>query len=82
MPWTDGCGNQEDYVSAVRSWSAFHAKRPDSNSNKIPKNLRGTMLHSHLYGRAKDLCKEITFAEISSADDASKNANVYIRKML
>ena len=64
VPWTDGKGDQEEYVNAVRSWSSFHNKLPDSNSNKIPKSLRGIMLHSHLYGRAKDLCKEIPFTEI------------------
>ena len=66
VPWTDGKGSQEDYVSSVTSWDSFHAKLPDSNSNKIPKGLRGIMLHSHLYGRAKDLCKDIPFAKISS----------------
>ena len=72
VPWTDGKGDQEEYVNAVRSWSSFHNKLPDSNSNKIPKSLRGIMLHSHLYGRAKDLCKEIPFAEIESDDGVDK----------
>ena len=30
------------------------------------------MLHSHLYGRAKDLCKEIPFSVISSNDGVDK----------
>ena len=80
VPWTDGRGKQEDYVSAVRSWSAFHAKLPHSNSNKTPKILRGIMLHSRLYGRAKDLCKEIPFPEISSADVVSKICKRLYRK--
>ena len=72
VTWTDGRGNQEDYVSAVQSWSAFHSKLHDSSSNKIPKSLWGIILLSHLYRRAKDLCKEIPFAEISSADRVRK----------
>ena len=82
MPWTDGRGNQEDYVNPVKSWQAFHAKLPDSNSNKIPQGLRGIMLHSHLYGCAKDLCKEIPFNVIESNDGVDKYANLYTKKML
>ena len=66
VPWRDGKGSQEDYVSSIRSWNSFHAKLPDSKSNKIPKGLREIMLHSHLYGRAKYLCKDIPFAKINS----------------
>ena len=72
VTWTDGQGNQEDYVSAVRSWTAFQGKLPDSNSKKIPKSLRGIMLHSHLYGSAKDICKGIPFDEIQSVDGVDK----------
>ena len=46
VPWPDGRGNQEDYFIAIRSWSAFHVKLPDSNSNKIPKGIPGIMLHT------------------------------------
>ena len=80
VPWTDGRGNQEDYVSAVRSWSTFHAKLPDSNRNKVPKGLRVIVLQSHLYGWAKDLCKEIPFAEISSANGVDKTCNCLYKK--
>ena len=73
IPWTDGKGSQEEYVAAVKSWSSFHEQLPDSNSNKISKALRGIMLQSHLYGRAKDLCKDIPFDEISSEDGVDKN---------
>ncbi len=45
---------------------------PDNNSNKIPKKLRGIMLDSHLCGRAKDLCQEIPFEQISSEDGCDK----------
>ena len=70
--WTDGKGDQEDYINAVRTWSSFQYNHPDSNSNKIPWSLRGIMLHSHLYGRAEDLCKEIPFIEIESDDGVDK----------
>ncbi len=72
VPWTDGKGNQEDYVRAVRSWSAFHDMLSDNNSNKILKKLRGNMLHSHLYGRAKYLRQELPFEQISSEDGCDK----------
>ena len=72
MSWTDGRGNQQDYANAVRSWSAFHAKLPDSNGNKIPKGLRKPMLHSHLYGGVKEFCKEISFSVIASNDGVYK----------
>lgn len=41
VPWTDGKGCQEDYSKAVDLWSKFHDRLPDSNSNKISKELRG-----------------------------------------
>ena len=65
-PWTDGKGDQDEYASAVALWQAFHDKLPDSNSNKIPKELRGIILMSNLFGRAKDLCKKIPDQEIQS----------------
>ena len=68
VPWTDGKGSQEDYVSAVQSWSSFHNRLPTTNNSKIPIGLRGIMLHSHLYGRAKDICKNIPLAKIESND--------------
>lgn len=68
VPWTDGRGSHEDYVNAIRSWSSFHEKLPDSNNNKIPIGIRGIMLHSHLYVQAKDICKDIPFSQIESSD--------------
>ena len=72
VSWIDGKGDQEDYVNTVRNWFSFHNKLPDSNSNKVPKILRGIMLHSHLYGRSKDLSKEKPFTEIESDDGVDK----------
>lgn len=59
MPWTDGKGDQEEYADSVKLWNYFHDKLPANNSNKIPVDLRGIMLQSALYGRAKDLCRQI-----------------------
>lgn len=56
IPWTDGKGLQEDYTKAVSRWIHFHDQLPDSNGNKIPDALRGIMLKSQYYGRARDLC--------------------------
>lgn len=66
VPWTDGIGNQEEYSNSVALWNAFQNKLPDLNSNKIPSELRGIMLQSQLYGRARDLCKGIPDTEIQS----------------
>lgn len=66
VPWTDGKGCQEDYSKAVHLWNKFHDRLPDSNSNKIPKELRGIMLQSQLYGRARDLCMTISDSDIQS----------------
>ena len=66
VPWTDGKGNQEEYAKAVELWNAFHNKLTDSNSNKIPADLRGIMLQSQLYGRARDICRSITDTDIQS----------------
>ena len=76
MPWTDGKGNQEDYKDSVKLWSAFHDKLPVANANKIPDELRGIMLQSQLYGRAKDLCKKLSDVKIQSkgGSDAIVNA--------
>ena len=71
-PWIAGKGNQRDYVSAVKSWESFHNKLPRTKNCKIPEELCGIMLRSHLYGCAKDLCKDIPFAVIESEDGVEK----------
>ena len=38
------------------------------------------MLHSHLYGRAKDLCKEIPFSVIASNDGVEKISKSLYKK--
>ncbi len=75
VPWTDGKGNQEDYVNAVRSWSAVDNMLPDTNNRKISKELHRIMLHSHLYGRAKNICQEIPFNQIATEDGCDKVCN-------
>ena len=76
VPWTDGKGNQAEYVDAVKSWSSFQDKLPDSNSKKIPIVLRGIMLQSHLYGRAKDICQDLPFEEIDSDEGVENMKNL------
>ena len=68
VPWTHGKGVTEEYVYAVKSCSSFYDKLPDLNSNKVPQELRGIMLQSHLYECTKDLCKDLLFEEIESED--------------
>ena len=46
VPWTDGKGPQEEYAEEVKAWFAFHDLLPDTNSNKLDKKLRGTILKS------------------------------------
>ena len=38
------------------------------------------MLQSHLYGCAKDLCKDLLFAEIESEDGVDKICNTLYKK--
>ena len=68
VPWTYGKGNKEEYSNSVPLWNAFHDKLPDSNSNKIPNVLRGIMLQSKLFGRARHLCKSISAETIQSVN--------------
>ena len=73
-PWTDGRGNQENYVKAVSLWVEFHNALPESNSNKVPQTLQGLMLKSQLFGRAADLASKVSNEELRSADGAMKIA--------
>ena len=65
-PWTDGKGNQDEYVRSVRQWCRFHDGLSDANSNKITPVLRGICLSSQLYGRAKDLCIGLSSDQLSA----------------
>ena len=78
---TDGKGDQEEYVFAVRSWSSSHDKFPDSKSGKIPKVLRWIMLRSHLYGRAEHQCKDVLFDEIDCKDGVDKICKTLHKKL-
>lgn len=55
----------------VRRSSAFHDNHPDINNNKLPRNLRGLMLISNLYGRAEALI-EGRKDEIRAVDNGTK----------
>ena len=81
VPWTDGKGNQEGYVNAVNCWESFHDKLPSTNSIKIPSDLRGIVLHSHLYKRAKDLCKTFHFQKLKQKE-SPKYARLFTKRMI
>ena len=80
VPCTDGKGNQAEYVDAVKIWPLFHYKLPDSNSSKIPICLPRIMLQSHLYGRAKHLCKDLLFEEVKSGAGVEKICKTLYKK--
>ena len=83
VPWTDGKGSQEEYAEAVRLWSALHDKLPDSSSNKIGSDIRGIMLKSQFYGRAKEIVKKVPDDVIESNEGAQAIVNaVYKRDAL
>ena len=71
-PWTDGRGNQEPYATAVTMWSFYHDTLPNSNSKKIPKNLRCLTLRAQLFDRAVDLCRSIPLEDLQSNDGQDK----------
>lgn len=71
-PWTDGNGDQEEFALAVRRWCTFHDALSDANSNKIPRALRGSCLHSQLFDRTKDLCLAISDEELASIEEVEK----------
>lgn len=70
MLWTDGKGDQKEFSKAVKRWKAFHANLLDGSSNKIATLNEGIVLQSHLYGRARDLCKSISDDVINRMNDA------------
>lgn len=75
MSCTDGKGQQDEYAEEVKAWSAFHDLLPDNNSNKREKILRGTILKSQCYGRAKDLVKSVSQEDLSSDEGCKKVIN-------
>lgn len=82
-PWTDGKGDQEEYNKSVKLWKSFHTALPDSNSNKIPANLRAICLKSQLYGRAKDLCSRISDEQLLDFNGVKLNVEcIYPRDAL
>lgn len=80
IPLTDGKGNQEKFVNALKSWESFHDELADTNIDKLPKSLRGTVLHSHLYERAKDFCKHTTFSKMKSKTGVKLICNILHKK--
>lgn len=80
VPCTDGKGHQLEYAKAVKKWGALHDNLQDSNSNKISKINRGTVLQSHLYGRAKNLCYSIDDDIIASEESVQLIVNTVYKK--
>lgn len=72
--WTDGKGSQESYYESVLQWKKFHDTLLDTNNNKVPAALQGLVLLSQLYGRAKDLAKKVSEADLSTDDGALRVA--------
>lgn len=70
VPWTDGKGPQDEYAEAVLEWCNFHDLLPATNSNKLDKILRGSILKSQCYGRAKDLVKSVKTQDLNSENGA------------
>ena len=59
IPWTDGVGSQEQYAERVREWCRYHDLLANNCANKIPHNVRGTLLKTQLFGRARDLVRSL-----------------------
>lgn len=57
----------------MKAWSAFHDLLCDSNSNKLDKKLRCTILKSQSYDRAKHLVKSVSQADLTK-DEGWKSA--------
>lgn len=58
-------GPQAVYVEKVKAWYAFHDLLSNSNSKKLWKKLRGTILKSQFYGLAKDIIKSVPQGKLS-----------------
>lgn len=67
-PWTDGRGPQDEYADEVDRWCDFHDMLEEKNPNRIPPELRGTMLWEHLSGSAKDCARKIPRDILMSED--------------
>ena len=75
VPWTDG-KQSADYHRSVLAWMQFHDLLPPNDSNKLPVQVRGIILKSNLFGRAKDLVDVIPDSDILSSDGPYVIANV------
>lgn len=68
VPWTDGVGPQLRYAEAVAEWCKYHDRLPPASSNYTPKSVRGIVLKSQLFGRARDLVRSIDESLIDGDD--------------
>lgn len=58
-PWTAGKRSRDGYAAAVLDCSEYHDLLSNSNSNKIPSNIRGLQFKSQLFDCAADLIYDI-----------------------
>lgn len=65
-----GKQSKEEYAFFLSLWSSIHDKLSGSNFNEILAELRGIVLQSRLYGRAKELCKNVPDFLIQSTSGA------------
>lgn len=64
VSWKDGKGSQEEHVSAVSLWAAFHDKLRGSDLTKITAAFSVIMFQSQLYGYAQDLVKMVCSIDV------------------
>lgn len=70
VPWTDGIGPQDRYAEAVQLWCCYHDMLPLNSTNRIAKKVRGILLKSQLFGRARDLVRSLDWSLIQSEEGA------------
>lgn len=80
VPWTDGHGPQERDAEVVEVWSSQNDPLPDTNPNKFPKNVRGSILKSQLYGCARDVARRVKTEELQSVDGVSFVVDAIFKK--
>lgn len=69
-PCIDGNVSHEGYAVAIEDWCDYHGKVPDSNTNIVPKNLRGLQIQSQLFDPASDFINDIPHSVLKPDDGA------------
>lgn len=63
-PWSDGVGDQYEYVRSVRSRSVCMDALGTNRSNRVPKKLRRLLLQAQLRWRGKELTSHLSPEEL------------------